>query len=112
MTDPARAARYSDLFGRDPKFVGEGEEVPPPVEEIGGHQHGPASDCAYCPICTAIGVVRNVKPEVMDHLAAAAREILIATSMLVEEAGKRVGVEVPPAEEEPPPPNVRRLDLS
>lgn len=112
MTDPARAARYTDLFGRDPKLVAEGEESPPPVEDMGAHQHGHTSDCAYCPICVTIAAVRNVKPEVLDHLAAAAREILIATTMLVEEAGKIVGVEVPPDDEEPPPANVHHLDLS
>ncbi|MEA2497659.1 MAG: hypothetical protein QOH26_64 [Actinomycetota bacterium] len=109
MTDSARAARYSDLFGRDPKFVGEGEESPPPVEEIGGHQHAHTSDCAYCPICATIAVVRNARPEVLEHLASAAREMVIAAGLLIEEAGKIVGVEVP--DDAPPPPNVRRLDL-
>ena len=109
MSEAARAARYTDLFGRDPKFVAEGEETPPKVEEIGAHQHQHTSDCAYCPICATIAVVRNVKPEVLDHLASAARELVIAAGLLIEEAGKVVGVEVP--DDAPPPPTVRRLDL-
>ncbi|MCA1709382.1 MAG: hypothetical protein LC808_41335 [Actinobacteria bacterium] len=117
MTDPARAARYTDLFGRDPGLVAEGEEEPPNAQaEATPHQHAHTSDCAYCPICASIAVVRNVKPEVLDHLAAAAREFLMAATLLVEEAGKVVGVEVPPTDdasvEDPPTPsNVRRLDL-
>lgn len=70
MDDDERAARYSDLFG-------------------GKHDH--ASDCAYCPICTTIGMVRNTKPEVLDHLAAAAREFLTAAGMFLEEAGDVLG---------------------
>ena len=114
MTDPARAARYTDLFGRDPKFVAEGEEEPPNTPpDPAAHEHAHTSDCAYCPICASIAVVRNVKPEVLDHLASAAREFLAAAALLVEEAGKVVGVDVPPpSEDEPPiPSNVRRLDL-
>jgi hypothetical protein len=112
MRDPERAARYSDLFGRDPKFAPEGEETPPPPPaDFRGHQHAHTSDCAYCPICATIAVVRNVKPEVLEHLAAAARELVIAAGMLVEEAGKVVGVPPTQVPEEPPPANVRHLDL-
>lgn len=61
-----RAARYSDLFGA-------------------GHEH--ASDCAYCPICATIAVVRETRPEVLEHLSAAAKELVAAAGILVEEAG-------------------------
>lgn len=70
MTDEGRAARYHDLFEN-------------------GHEH--KSDCAYCPICATIAVVRQTKPEVIEHLAAAAREMIVAAGLLLEEAGKVVG---------------------
>lgn len=65
-----RAARYSDLFAE-------------------GHEH--AAECAYCPICATIAVVRRTNPEVLDHLAGAARELLAAAGKLIEEAEKVVG---------------------
>ena len=68
--DDERAGRYSDLFGEHREHT---------------------SDCAYCPICSGIALVRNANPEVLDHLAAAARELMIAAGMFLEEAGKRVG---------------------
>jgi hypothetical protein len=92
MTDQDRAARYSDLFGSE---------------------HGHSSDCAYCPICATIAVVRNTKPEVLEHLAAAARELIVAAGLLLEEAGQVVGA---PDEDAPPPgpggAKVRRIDVS
>ena len=72
-----RAARYSDLFAND-------------------HNH--AAECAYCPICATIAVVRKTNPEVLDHLAGAARELLAAAGKLLEEAEKVVGT---PPEERP-----------
>ena len=72
MSQQERAARYSDLF-----------------EE--SHVH--ASDCALCPICATIAVVRKTKPEVLDHLAAAARELIIAAGIMLEEAAHVVGSE-------------------
>lgn len=62
-----RAARYSDLFG-------------------GSHDH--PSDCAYCPVCATISVVRETRPEVLEHLASAAREFVMAAGLLLEEAGE------------------------
>ena len=69
-----RAAKYSDLFAA-------------------GHDHTP--DCAYCPICATIAVVRKTRPEVMEHLAVAARELIIAAGLLLEEATEIIG---PPGE--------------
>lgn len=70
MTEDTRGARYSDLF----------EEA---------HDH--TSDCAYCPICATIAAVRNTKPEVLEHLAAAARELVLAAGLFLEHAGEGIG---------------------
>lgn len=66
MSQQERAARYSDLFGS-------------------GHEH--ASDCAYCPICATISVVRSTRPEVLEHVASAAKELIVAFGLMLEEAG-------------------------
>ncbi|MFP5352509.1 MAG: hypothetical protein ACLGIB_08105 [Actinomycetota bacterium] len=66
-----RAARYSDLFANK-------------------HEHS-ADNCAYCPICATIGVLRNTKPEVLEHLAKAAKELVAVAGLLLEEAGEVVG---------------------
>ncbi|HEX2052083.1 MAG TPA: hypothetical protein VHJ34_15825 [Actinomycetota bacterium] len=65
-----RAARYSDLFGP---------------------RHDDAPACAYCPLCTAISLVRDARPEVLDHLAAAVRELAAAAAVVLEEAERVVG---------------------
>lgn len=79
-----RAARKSDLFGHD-TFD---RSQPSPSE---GHASEHPSDCAYCPICATIAVVRKTRPEVLDHLAAAARELIVAAGIILEEAGEIVG---------------------
>ena len=93
MTDPERAARYSDLFGDR------------------AHEH--ASDCAYCPFCATVNVVRKTHPEVLEHLAAAARELITAAGILVEEAAHVVAPppsQEPRAEEDAEQANVRWID--
>ncbi|MQB00973.1 MAG: hypothetical protein GEU78_11885 [Actinobacteria bacterium] len=91
-----RAARYSDLFAAR-------------------HDHEDVSDCAYCPICSTIGVVRKTKPELLDHLSAAARELLIVAGILLEEAGGIIAAtdqsdRGQADSAEGPPDNVRRID--
>lgn len=92
MSDHERAARYSDLFA-----AGE------------GHEHAP--DCAYCPICSGIAILRNTNPEVVEHLAAAARELIAAAGILVTEAEKVVGGPRPDTTGEKGG-GVRRIDIS
>jgi hypothetical protein len=93
MDEERRAGRYSDLFAEHAEHT---------------------SDCAYCPICTGIGLVRSANPEILDHLAAAARELMIAAGMFLEEAGGRVGK---PEGQQPNGPEgegngkVRRIDI-
>lgn len=91
-----RAARYSDLFAS---------------------QHDHVSDCAYCPICTTISVVRRTKPEILEHLGTAARELAIVAAILLEEAGDMISAaesrrqsQPPPAEDAPAPAQIRRID--
>lgn len=94
MMDEERAARYSDLFASK-------------------HEH--AENCAYCPICATIGVLRNTKPEVLDHLASAARELIAVAGILLEEAGEVIGAPDRVASEGEPQatdPKIRRIDIS
>ncbi len=91
MDEQARAARYSDLFG-------DRREHP--------------SDCAYCPFCATVAVVRKTHPEVLEHLAAAARELITAAGILIEEAASVVAPPPAPEADTPSaaaPPNVRRI---
>jgi hypothetical protein len=92
-SEEERAARYSDLF------------------ETTHSEH--ASDCAYCPICATIAVVRKTRPEVVDHLAAAAREMVMAAGILLEEAEKVVGAPDGSSDEDSSEPSskVRHIDV-
>lgn len=89
MSDQERAARYSDLF-----------------EPGAGHEH--RSDCAYCPICATIRVVRDARPEIVEHLAAATRELIVAAGLFLEEAERVMGTE---DGDRDPAPKIRRIDI-
>lgn len=91
VNEDVRAARYEDLFEN-------------------AHR---TPDCAYCPICATISVVRNTRPELLDHLAAAARELVVAAGIMLEEAGEIIGNDPrarprPTAVEDP---KVTRIDI-
>ena len=94
MIEEERAARYSDLFAAK-------------------HEHT-ESNCAYCPICATIGVLRNTKPEVLEHLASAARELIAVAGILLEEATEVVAAADPAAKSKPPDGDgkVRRINIS
>lgn len=94
MIDEERAARYSDLFAS---------------------KHDHADNCAYCPICATIGVLRTTKPEVLEHLATAARELITVAGLLLEEATEVIGASdktTPPDEPTGSAGKVRRIDIS
>jgi hypothetical protein len=46
------------------------------LEELRAGHAGP--ECRVCPICQAIAVLRQVRPEVVEHLSAAAVELSAA----------------------------------
>jgi hypothetical protein len=57
-------------------------------------------ECQVCPLCQAIGAVRHVRPEAVEHLLDAAASFVAAL--------RATG----PAPEEPPPgPRVQRIDV-
>jgi hypothetical protein len=89
MTEDDRGARYSDLFE---------------------NSHNHASDCAYCPICATIAAVRNTKPEVLEHLAVAARELVLAAGLFLENASEVIG-EQPERSDETGEEKVRRIEI-
>jgi hypothetical protein len=60
-----------------------------------------SEECRYCPVCRAIGLVRQTSPEVRAHLTAAAGSLLQAAAGLLASAQ-------PPA---PPERGVQRIDL-
>lgn len=62
-------------------------------------EHHDRSTCQYCPICRLIGVVQDVRPEVRQHLLAAAGSLAQAASALVESYAPE-----PKPEPEPDPP--------
>ena len=90
MTEDERSARYSDLFE-------------------GGHKH--TSDCAYCPICSTIAAVRNTRPEVLEHLAAAARELVLAAGLFLENASEGIGEQAKTEDGSAGEAQVRRIDI-
>ena len=52
---------------------------------LAGHRGRPAApECAVCPVCAAIAVVRGARPEVIEHLTAAASSVLLAAKAAVD----------------------------
>ncbi len=95
MIEEERAGRYSDLFAAK-------------------HDHA-ESNCALCPLCATIGVLRTSKPEVLEHLAAAARELIAVAGLLLDEASEAVSAAEAIAKtpsRSGPDGKVRRIDIS
>ena len=46
----------------------------------------PRAECsvAFCPICTALTTMQDVRPEVVQHLMAASRELLLAARSFID----------------------------
>ncbi|MFN2390204.1 MAG: hypothetical protein ABR575_11455 [Actinomycetota bacterium] len=116
-------ASYRDLFDAHDHNLGGGATRPGHQADHAAHDAevgAPASDCAYCPFCRAIGVARATHPEAMDHLATAARELMTAAALFLERAGRAPEAETSGAPAEPgaraepgagPPSRFRRIDI-
>jgi putative component of membrane protein insertase Oxa1/YidC/SpoIIIJ protein YidD len=54
-------------------------------EDLSGHG-GP--ECRSCPVCQLISVIRNTRPEVLEHLAAAVGEVAAAVRVVTPQAAE------------------------
>ena len=62
----------------------------------------PLCTIAFCPICTFVTAVGEVRPELVDHLIVASREVLMAARALID--ARLQGMP-------PPPPKMERLTI-
>jgi hypothetical protein len=49
------------------------------------HVAGNDADCAFCPVCQLIRASRSIRPEVFDHLAGGANEIMAALRAAIDD---------------------------
>lgn len=64
---------------------------------------GHTGECPYgCPVCAAIGILKQMSPEVTQHLAAAAREFVLAAKAFLDGIAER---------DREPPSKVERIPL-
>ena len=67
--------------------------------DVDAHVATGAQECAYCPICRTVHLIRETSPEVRAHLAAAASSLvqaaagLLATHVPQEHRDRAAGVE-------------------
>jgi hypothetical protein len=70
-------------------------------DDVGEHLATGSAQCRYCPLCTAVAVLRGDRPEVTEKLLEAGTAFLAAL---------RAAFEAPPAGD-PPASRVTRIDL-
>jgi hypothetical protein len=62
--------------------------MPEGVEDAAGtpeaSDRAPICSVTFCPICTAVSLVGELRPELMDHLLLAGREMLLAARALID----------------------------
>ena len=59
----------------------------PPRRKPAAGPEGPAKvSCtvSFCPVCTALGAVQEVRPDVVGHLLTAGRELLLALRGVID----------------------------
>lgn len=52
------------------------------------HQHPPiggSAECTLCPVCVVLQAISASRPEVMEHLQAAGRELTLALQAVLEQ---------------------------
>lgn len=60
-----------------------GSFVDPILEQLEGSAH--RGECSYpCPICAGVGLIKQMNPEVAEHLISAAREFLLAARAVLD----------------------------
>lgn len=80
-----------------PAWAGMGEQL----RNLNQHVATGGTECAYCPVCQVIHVVRQTSPEVKGHLAVAASSLLQAAAAVLDSRAAAADRE----------PRVERIDL-
>jgi hypothetical protein len=55
-----------------------------------GEQSSGSCAVAWCPVCTAVGVVQPLAPEVITHLLKAGSELFLAFRAVIDQRGDEV----------------------
>jgi hypothetical protein len=56
----------------------------PPSSGVPDEEHGgPVCTVGFCPICLAVTAVQPLRPEAVEHLVTAGRELLLAMSAIL-----------------------------
>lgn len=73
------------------------DQAAPPADDDAGPGGDPDPDaatvfrtCGVCPVCSVIRLVGEVRPEVVDHLAAASRHLTLALKAVVDAQAARM----------------------
>ncbi len=56
------------------------------LADVNGHLATGAPECSYCPVCRTVHAVREVSPEVREHLATAAASLMQAVAGMLTAA--------------------------
>jgi hypothetical protein len=60
-----------------------GSFVDPIIEQL--EKSGHSGECSYpCPICAGVSLIKQMNPEVAEHLISAAREFLLAARAILD----------------------------
>jgi hypothetical protein len=60
------------------------ETASDPGREAGQAAAPPICSVAFCPICTAVTALGEAKPELVEHLLLASRELLLAVRAVID----------------------------
>jgi hypothetical protein len=105
MAEPRRGATRGKGAGRSPgagaRPRGSAEAGTPGAGEQESRPQPPLCSIGFCPICTFVTAMGEARPELVDHLVIASREVLLAVRSLID--ARLEGM--------PPAPKMERLTI-
>jgi hypothetical protein len=78
-TRRTRAAERNAAEGQPPPSAPEGD-----ADDASTDRQPPVCSVAFCPICAFVTAVGDVRPELVEHLVLASREVLLAVRALID----------------------------
>jgi hypothetical protein len=79
-----RRAGTSPGAGARPRGSTSAEADPPGGGEQESRPQPPLCSIGFCPICTFVTAMGEARPELLDHLVIASREVLLAVRSLID----------------------------